>query len=138
MTSDQEMNTTLNIYLFILTLRCVKLMKFSWTGTSVYVIKGKSPPIKLMFTVGQMFMEKSEKLTFVELLCFLHLQWKWNALLLLRYESNRYEFQRVWETLRCATYDHKNEQLLNFHTITPQILTCIAPNRFQESKCKVF
>ena len=42
-------------------------------------------------------------------------------------------FQRVWETLRCVIYNHKNEQLLNFHIITPQIPTCQAPNRFQES-----
>ena len=42
-------------------------------------------------------------------------------------------FQRVWETLRCIIYNHKNEQLLNFHIITPQIPTCQAPNRFQES-----
>ena len=42
-------------------------------------------------------------------------------------------FQRVWETLRCSIYDHQNEQLLNFHIITPQIVTCNAPNRFQES-----
>ena len=42
-------------------------------------------------------------------------------------------FQRVWETLTCSVYDHKNEQLLNFHIITPQIATCKAPNRFQES-----
>ena len=48
-------------------------------------------------------------------------------------------FQCVWETLRCSIYDHKNKQLLNFHIITPQILTCKAPNRFQESlQCKVF
>ena len=37
--------------------------------------------------------------------------------------------KRVWETL---IYDHKNEQLLTFHIITPQILTCKARNRFQE------
>ena len=42
-------------------------------------------------------------------------------------------FQRVWKTLRCLIYDHKNEQLLNFHIITPQIPTCKVPNRFQES-----
>ena len=42
-------------------------------------------------------------------------------------------FQRVWETLRCSIYDHKNEQLLNFHITTPEISTCKAPNRFQES-----
>ena len=42
-------------------------------------------------------------------------------------------FQRVWETLRCSIYDHKNEQLLNFHIITPQIPTGKASNRFQES-----
>ena len=41
-------------------------------------------------------------------------------------------FQRVWETLRCSIYDCKNEQLLNFHIITPQIPTCKASNRFQE------
>ena len=41
-------------------------------------------------------------------------------------------FQRVWETFRCSIYDHKNEQLLNFHIITPQIPACKAPNRFQE------
>ena len=41
-------------------------------------------------------------------------------------------FQRVWGTLRCSIYNHKNEQLLNFH-ITPQIPTCKASNRFQES-----
>ena len=38
-------------------------------------------------------------------------------------------FQRVWETLRCSIYDHKNEQLLNFYIITPQISCCKAPNR---------
>ena len=42
-------------------------------------------------------------------------------------------FQRVLEALRCSIYDHKNEQLLNFYNITPQIPTCKAPNRFQES-----
>ena len=42
-------------------------------------------------------------------------------------------FQRVWETLRCSIYYHKNEQLLNFHIITPQISTCKSLNRFQES-----
>ena len=42
-------------------------------------------------------------------------------------------FQRVWETFRCSIYDHKNEQLPNFHIITPQIRTCKATNRFQES-----
>ena len=42
-------------------------------------------------------------------------------------------FQPVWETLRCAIYDHKNEQLLNFYIITPQIPTCKAPSGFQES-----
>ena len=42
-------------------------------------------------------------------------------------------FQRVWETLRCSICDRKNEQLLKFHIITPQIPTCKAPNRFQES-----
>ena len=42
-------------------------------------------------------------------------------------------FLRVWETLRCAVYDHKNEQLLNFHIITPQIPTCKAPSGFQDS-----
>ena len=42
-------------------------------------------------------------------------------------------FQRVRETLRCSIYDHKNEQLLNFHIITHQIPTCKGPNRFQES-----
>ena len=31
----------------------------------------------------------------------------------------------------CSIYDHKNEQLLNFHIITPEISTCKAPNRFQ-------
>ena len=41
-------------------------------------------------------------------------------------------FQRVWETLRCSIYDHKNEQQLNFHVITPQISTCKAPNRPQK------
>ena len=41
-------------------------------------------------------------------------------------------FQRVWETFRCSIYDHKNEQLLNFHIITPQIPACKALNRFQE------
>ena len=39
-------------------------------------------------------------------------------------------FQRVWETLRCCIYDHKNEQLPNFHIITPQIPTCKAPKLF--------
>ena len=42
-------------------------------------------------------------------------------------------FQRVLESWRCSIYDHKNEQLLNFYNITPQIPTCKAPNRFQES-----
>ena len=41
-------------------------------------------------------------------------------------------FQRVLENFRCLIYDHKNEQLLNFHIVTPQIPTCKAPNRFQE------
>ena len=45
-------------------------------------------------------------------------------------------FQRVWETLRCSIYDHKNEQLLNFHIITPQISTWKAPSRFPKS-CNV-
>ena len=39
-------------------------------------------------------------------------------------------FQRVWETLRCSIYDYKNEQLPNFHIITPQIPTCKAPKLF--------
>ena len=42
-------------------------------------------------------------------------------------------FQRVWETLRCPIYNHKNEQLLNVHILAPRIPTCKAPNRFQES-----
>ena len=42
-------------------------------------------------------------------------------------------FQRVWVTLRCSIYDHKNEQLLHFHIITPHIPIWKAPNRFQES-----
>ena len=42
-------------------------------------------------------------------------------------------FQRVWVNLRCSIYDHKNEQLLNFYIIAPQISTCKAPNRYQES-----
>ena len=42
-------------------------------------------------------------------------------------------FQRVWVTLRYSIYDHENEQLINFHIITPDIPTCKAPNRFQES-----
>ena len=42
-------------------------------------------------------------------------------------------FQPVWVALRCSSYDHKNEQLLNFHIITPHILTWKAPSRFQES-----
>ena len=42
-------------------------------------------------------------------------------------------FQRVWENLRCSIYDHRNEQLLNFHIITPKIPTCNAPNIFQKS-----
>ena len=42
-------------------------------------------------------------------------------------------FERVWETLRCLTYDSKKEQLLNFHIITPQIPNCKAWNRFQVS-----
>ena len=55
-------------------------------------------------------------------------------------------FQRVWETLRCSIYDHKNEQLLIFHIITPQIITpqiitpqistWKAPSRFPKS-CNV-
>ena len=32
-----------------------------------------------------------------------------------------------------TTDDRKNEQLLNFDIITPQIPTCKAPNRFRES-----
>ena len=36
-------------------------------------------------------------------------------------------FQRVYETLRCYISDHKNEQLPNFHIITPQIPKCKAP-----------
>ena len=47
--------------------------------------------------------------------------------------SPRASFQRVCESLRCSIYVHKNGQLLNFHIITPQIATCKAPNRFQES-----
>ena len=47
--------------------------------------------------------------------------------------SRTASFERVLETLRCSIYDHKNEQLLNFHIITTQIPTCKAPNRFQES-----
>ena len=46
--------------------------------------------------------------------------------------SRTASFQRVWENLRCSIYDYKNEQLLNFHVITPQIPTCKAPNRFKE------
>ena len=42
-------------------------------------------------------------------------------------------FQRVWETLKCSIYDHKNEQPLKFLIITPQIPTCRVPNRYQES-----
>ena len=42
-------------------------------------------------------------------------------------------FQCVWETLRCSIYDNKNKLLLNFLIITPKILTCKTPNRFQES-----
>ena len=42
-------------------------------------------------------------------------------------------FHRVWEALRWSICDRKNEQLLNFHIITPQIPTCKSPNRFQES-----
>ena len=42
-------------------------------------------------------------------------------------------FQGVWKTLGCSIYNHRNEQTLDVHTITPQILTCKAPNRFQES-----
>ena len=41
--------------------------------------------------------------------------------------------QHVLETLRCSIYNHKNEQVLNFHIIAPQIPTCKAPNKFQES-----
>ena len=41
-------------------------------------------------------------------------------------------FHRVCETLRCSIYDHKNEQLLNFYIIKPQIPISKAPNRFQE------
>ena len=41
-------------------------------------------------------------------------------------------FQRVWETVGCSIDDHMNEQLLNFHIITPQIPICKVPNRFQE------
>ena len=48
-------------------------------------------------------------------------------------------FQRVWVNLRCSIYDHKNEQLLNFYIIAPQISTCKAPNRYQEpSNVKYF
>ena len=38
-------------------------------------------------------------------------------------------FERVWETLRCSIYDHKNEQPLHFYIITLQISSCKAPNR---------
>ena len=47
--------------------------------------------------------------------------------------SAKVAFQRVCNTLRCSIYNRKNEQLLNFHIITPQIPTCKATNRFQES-----
>ena len=46
--------------------------------------------------------------------------------------SSTAPFELVWETLRYSIYDHKNEQLLNFHFITPQIPPCKAPNKFQE------
>ena len=42
-------------------------------------------------------------------------------------------FSKCLGNLRCSINDHKNEQLLNFHIITPQIRTCKAPNRFQGS-----
>ena len=32
-------------------------------------------------------------------------------------------FQRILETLRCSIYDFQNEQMPNFHIITPQIPT---------------
>ena len=39
-------------------------------------------------------------------------------------------FQRVWETLRFSFYDQKNEELPNFHIITPQISICKARKLF--------
>ena len=43
-------------------------------------------------------------------------------------------FQRVWVNQRCSIYDHKNEQLLNFHIITSQILTYKAPKNVKHFK----
>ena len=39
-------------------------------------------------------------------------------------------FQSVWETLRCSIYNFKNQQLPNFHIVTPQIPICKAPKPF--------
>ena len=44
--------------------------------------------------------------------------------------STSASFQRVWENLKCYIYDLKNEQLPNFHIITPQIPTCKGPKLF--------
>ena len=87
-----------------------------------------------MLTADRIFVKESEELTFVKLcwLNYLHLKWKWNDLLFLRYESNSV-ISTCLGNLRCSIYDHKNEKLLNFHIITPQIPSCKAPNRFQES-----
>ena len=50
---------------------------------------------------------------------------------------SRYEFNSVISTcsgnLGRFNLRHNNEQLLNVHIITPQIPTCKAPSRFQES-----
>ena len=63
------MNTTSNIYLFVWTWRCVELMKrfisFS-VNWYIWLIKSKSPPIKLMLTAGQIFVKESEELTLVK------------------------------------------------------------------------
>ena len=47
-------------------------------------------------------------------------------------------FQHVWETLRCSISDHKNEQILNFHIITHQILTCKTPQGSKFYNVKYF
>ena len=53
---------------------------------------------------------------------YLHLKWKWNAQLFLRYESNsELPILHFWETMRCSIYDSKNAQLLDFHIVTPQL-----------------
>ena len=58
------MNTTLNIYMFTLTLRYVKLMKKLISFFEV--IKSKNPPIKWILIAGQIFVKEPEKVTFVK------------------------------------------------------------------------